>query len=142
MVLGVARRRGPSRLMVRAQVMLVDRMGYLSKIYQYADVAYVGGGFNEGIHNTLEPAVFGIPVIFGESDYSKFNEAVRMVKMGAAFTVSSERDLRALLEGFENDPAHRDRIRLMLEKYFAENSKVTEKILESIRPVLAAVKTA
>ncbi len=68
------------------QVLVVDTMGMLSKIYRYGDAAYVGGGFGVGIHNTLEPAVYGIPVLFGPK-YTHFREAVGLVNVGAGFPV-------------------------------------------------------
>ena len=55
-----------------AKIMIVDNIGMLSSLYSYADIAYIGGGFGAGIHNTLEAAVFGIPVIFGPN-YHKFD---------------------------------------------------------------------
>ncbi len=71
-----------------ARVLLVDKMGLLSSIYQYATVAYVGGGFGVGIHNTIEPAVFGVPVLFGPNN-KKFREAQDMLERGAAFTFNN-----------------------------------------------------
>ena len=74
-----------SRNLSLAKVLLVDTMGLLSSLYQYATVAYVGGGFGVGIHNTIEPAVFGVPVLFGPNN-KKFREAQDMLERGAAFT--------------------------------------------------------
>src|SRR5205085_661162 len=65
------------------QVLIVDRFGLLSSIYQYGSVAYVGGGFGKGIHNILEAAVYGIPVLFGPR-YQKFNEAIALTKRNGA----------------------------------------------------------
>jgi len=67
-------------------VLLIDRMGMLSHLYRYGQVAYVGGGFGEGIHNTIEPAVYGMPVVFGPK-YTRFREAVNLVECGAGFSV-------------------------------------------------------
>lgn len=63
-------------------------MGMLSSLYQAATFAYVGGGFGAGIHNTLEPAAFGKPVVFGPN-YSKFQEARDLVKLGGGFSIQS-----------------------------------------------------
>jgi 3-deoxy-D-manno-octulosonic-acid transferase len=68
------------------QVLIVDTIGLLTKIYSYADVAYVGGGFATGLHNTLEPAVFAIPVIIGPN-YSGFREAEDLVQLGGIVSV-------------------------------------------------------
>lgn len=72
-----------------AQVFIVDTIGILTKVYSYADIAYVGGGFNNGIHNVLEPATFGIPVIIGPK-YQKFNEAIGLISKKGCFVVRSK----------------------------------------------------
>lgn len=72
-------------LAVKTPTMIVDTMGLLSSLYQYAQVAYVGGGFGAGIHNTLEPAVYGIPVVFGPK-YKPFREARNLIKNQAAIS--------------------------------------------------------
>lgn len=71
-----------------SQVLIVDSIGILSKAYQYARCAYVGGGFGVGIHNTLEPAVYGIPISFGDN-YGKFKEAIDLIDRGIARSVST-----------------------------------------------------
>ena len=68
-------------------------MGLLSKLYKYATVAYVGGGFGVGIHNTVEPAVYGIPVLFGPN-YAKFREAKGLIAAGAAVSVKDYASFR------------------------------------------------
>ena len=75
-----------------AQVLIIDKIGILSHLYQYASVAYIGGGFGKGIHNTLEAAVFGMPVLFGPK-YKKFEEAIEMIKYETAFCVKSPEEL-------------------------------------------------
>jgi len=86
----------------RAQVLVIDNIGMLSALYYYADIAYVGGGFGVGIHNTLEAAAYGIPVIFGPK-YEKFQEAVDLVVLGAGFSIDSQADLYAVFEALIND---------------------------------------
>ena len=63
----------------------------MSSIYRYGNVAYIGGGFGAGIHNTLEAAVYGIPVLFG-SRYHKFQEAKDLIKVGGGFSVSNKKE--------------------------------------------------
>jgi 3-deoxy-D-manno-octulosonic-acid transferase len=75
-----------------AKVLILDQVGMLSNIYQYASVAYIGGGFGKGIHNTLEAATFGMPVVFGPN-YRNFAEAVDLVKYGGAFSVKDYKEL-------------------------------------------------
>lgn len=77
---------------MEAKAMIVDQTGMLANLYQYASVAYIGGGFGKGIHNILEAATFGMPVIFGPN-YAKITEATDMVSYGCAFSVSNEREL-------------------------------------------------
>lgn len=79
-----------------ADVLIVDTIGVLSSIYRYATVAYIGGGFGVGIHNTLEAATYGLPIAFG-TNYKRFAEACDLVKFGAATSVSSSEELTCWL---------------------------------------------
>ncbi len=79
-----------------AKVLIIDTIGMLSFIYQYADVAYIGGGFGKGIHNILEAATFGIPVIFGPK-HMKFKEAVDLLELEGGFTISNKKEFAELL---------------------------------------------
>lgn len=85
------------------RVLIVDCIGKLSFLYRYADVAYIGGGFGAGIHNTLEAAAYQIPVIFGPN-YKKFNEAVEILKSDAGFSISNQVQLNEVIENLlQND---------------------------------------
>ncbi len=79
------------------RVLVVDTMGLLSSIYRYGTVAYIGGGFGVGIHNTLEAAVWGMPVLFG-TNYHKFREAKGLIAAGAAVSVSNYKELAAAMD--------------------------------------------
>jgi len=79
------------------RVLLIDNIGMLSGLYRYGMAAYVGGGFGRGIHNILEPAVFGMPVLFGPA-YKKFREAHDLLKSGAAFSVKNSEELNAVMQ--------------------------------------------
>lgn len=76
----------------QAQVLIIDCIGLLSSIYRYGTAAYIGGGFGVGIHNTLEAAVYGIPVVFGPK-YQKFNEALSLIREEGAFSISCYQEL-------------------------------------------------
>lgn len=89
--------------LAEAEVLIVDCIGLLSSIYRYGKMAYIGGGFGVGIHNTLEAAVYGIPVIFGPK-YQKFNEAVSLIREGGAFSIGSGEQLRELLDSLIKTP--------------------------------------
>ena len=81
------------------QVFIIDTIGILTKIYSYADIAYVGGGFgNPGVHNILEPATFGVPIVIGPN-YSHFAEATALVHQGGCVSISNQKELN---EAFDN----------------------------------------
>ncbi len=84
------------------RVILVDTIGKLSYLYRYGSMAYIGGGFGKGIHNILEAATYGLPVIFGP-EYGKFSEALELTSLGAAFPVGSVAEaISTLHQQFEN----------------------------------------
>ena len=85
------------------QIMLIDNMGLLSSVYPYGKIAYIGGGFGAGIHNTLEAAAFGLPVIFGPK-YDKFQEAKDLLNLKAAISISSFNDLSVAFDTLQKDP--------------------------------------
>ena len=84
------------------KVLIIDSIGMLSALYRYATIAYIGGGFGTGIHNTLEAATFGKPVIFGPI-HSKFPEARELLELGAAFSIKNEKELLSVVELLIND---------------------------------------
>jgi len=90
-------------------VLIIDGMGFLSSLYQYCDIAYIGGGFGKGIHNILEAATFGKPVIFGPK-YDKFQEAKDLIELKGAFSVSDASQLKGITE------------KLLTEKQFYSNT--------------------
>lgn len=71
----------------QAQILIIDNIGMLSSLYQYGTIAFIGGGFGKGIHNILEAATFGLPIIFGPN-YQKFTEAKELIKLGGAFSIN------------------------------------------------------
>ena len=78
------------------EVLIVDTIGMLSSIYRYASIAYIGGGFGAGIHNVLEAAVYGIPVIFGPR-HEKFREAIQLIACGGGFSFQTKEELTAII---------------------------------------------
>ena len=87
----------------KADVLIVDGYGYLVSVYRYGMLAYVGGGFTSGIHSTLEPAAFGLPVIFGP-DYQKFQEAHDMLRLGAAICINNYEELEMQIDSYRSNP--------------------------------------
>lgn len=111
------------------KVLIIDCIGLLSKLYQYATITYVGGGFNSsGIHNTLEAAVYGKPVIFGPV-YEKFAEAKGLVDASAAFSINSAIELEEKLVELINDAKLLNQTGILAKEYVYSNRGATEKIL-------------
>ncbi len=88
--------------MVDKQVLIIDNIGMLSSLYQYGDIAYIGGGFGVGIHNIQEAAAFGLPVIFGPK-YHNFQEAIDLIASGASFSIKDLDELSLRMNYLENE---------------------------------------
>ncbi len=112
-----------------AQVMIIDTIGLLSKLYKYATVSYVGGGFGNGIHNLLEAIVFGKPVVFGPN-HKKFKEALDLLYLGIGFTINDYESLDKELSRLINDNQLRKEIEYKALRYIYNNTGATEKILK------------
>lgn len=117
------------KLNKNAKVLVVDKIGLLSKIYHYASVAYIGGGLNEGIHNCLEPAVYYKPIVFYGDDYHKYNEAIELIDLKAAKNISSAATLTAEISAFLNDKVALNEMENSLKYYFQKKSGTTKKVL-------------
>jgi 3-deoxy-D-manno-octulosonic-acid transferase len=111
--------------------LIIDSFGMLSSIYRYGRIAYIGGGFGKGIHNTLEAAVYGIPLIFGPK-YQKFREANGLIAVGAAFSVTDKAGLTARMDDLVTHPELCLQTGRLAGDYVQQNSGVTEKILKEI----------
>jgi 3-deoxy-D-manno-octulosonic-acid transferase len=117
------------------KILVIDTIGVLSSIYRYAHVAYIGGAFGSGLHNIQEPAVNGIPVIFGPH-YKKFREAVDLVGLGAAFTVSSKQALEDALGRLLEDESLYQSASETSRKYMLDHTGATEKIMDGLSDYL------
>lgn len=107
------------------QVFIIDTIGILTKIYKAADIAYVGGGLKTGLHNILEPATFGVPVIIGNK-YSKFKEAVDLVKIGGCISVSNQKEFTDNLQILKEDTGFRNLTGVINKKYIEDNLGATD----------------
>ncbi|MEZ5043713.1 MAG: glycosyltransferase N-terminal domain-containing protein [Saprospiraceae bacterium] len=87
------------------RILLIDNIGMLQAIYRYGTVAYIGGGFGAGIHNTLEPIAFGLPVIFGPK-YHKFEEARQLLKNGGGFSINDGKSLQQIIQSLMAEAAY------------------------------------
>lgn len=114
-----------------AQVLIINTIGILTKIYSYADVAYIGGGFGVGIHNILEPASFGIPLIIGPN-YHKFQEAVDLVRLKGCKVVENKEDLIAELTTLYKDENYRLRKGKTTKFYIEKNIGASQIIINFI----------
>jgi 3-deoxy-D-manno-octulosonic-acid transferase len=114
------------------RVLIVDRIGRLSQLYQFATLAYVGGGFGKGIHNILEAATFGAPVFFGPA-YRRFAEAVDLVERGGAFPVSDKQVLLQEVQNLLSEPAKLQQASRVCSSYVEDNKGGTEKIMASLK---------
>lgn len=120
--------------LVGKNVLIIDNIGMLSSLYQYANISYIGGGFGVGIHNTLEAAAFGVPVIFGPN-YQKFREAKALVKLGAGFPITDADELNdAMLKLL--DQASRESAGNIAAQYVQNEKGATEKIMNYLSTIM------
>lgn len=115
------------------QVLIIDCFGLLASIYRYADIAYIGGGFGKGIHNTLEAAVYGVPVVFGANSH-KFREAHLLKKCGGGFEVNDFESLHQCLDQLVNNPIFRAHAGRCSRKLVESELGATTKIISEIFP--------
>ncbi len=120
-----------------ADILIVNNMGMLSSIYGYADYAFIGGAFRGALHNTLEAAVYGIPVFFGEHENNmKFVEAIELVKMGGGFTFSTSEELQSkFLELYENSKSY-EQMAKTAEEFVKSRSGATDLVMHKIISLL------
>ena len=115
-----------------ADVLIIDCFGLLSSMYNYGDVAYIGGGFGVGIHNTLEAAVWNMPVIFGPNN-KKFQEAQGLLKSGGGFEINTYEDFSGLMGSLMNDEAFLKQAGDKAGAFVAHLAGATDKVLASVK---------
>ena len=115
-----------------ADVLIIDCFGLLSSMYNYGDVAYIGGGFGVGIHNTLEAAVWNMPVIFGPNN-KKFQEAQGLLKSGGGFEINTYEDFSGLMSSLMNDEAFLKQAGDKAGTFVAHLAGATDKVLASVK---------
>jgi len=113
----------------KKDVIIVDSVGLLSSLYRYGDVAYIGGGFGVGIHNILEAATFGLPIIFGPN-YKKFNEACELKNIGAAFPIKNYEELEQNLSKLIFTPGNLHKLSELSRNYIEHNKGATQLIIK------------
>ncbi len=113
--------------------LIMDEIGLLSSLYAYADMAYIGGGFGAGIHNTVEPAVYGLPIIFAPNRVHKFREAVDMLVERAAFKIHNQAELDERLDCFLNSEVERLNASKKAQSYVAKQLGAAALIMQELK---------
>ena len=116
-----------------ADVLFIDNVGMLSSLYQYGEFAYIGGAFKQGLHNILEAATFGMPLFFGP-DYDKYQEAVDLVKEGAAFPVSTTLELTS---AFAKQYLDRSEAAQISRDYVQRNIGATAQVMKVVKQIMS-----
>jgi 3-deoxy-D-manno-octulosonic-acid transferase len=123
----------PSINLEEYDVLLIDTIGILTKIYSYADIAYVGGGFgNPGVHNILEPATFGIPIVIGPN-YSHFAEATALVNLKGCSTIANASEFSTTMKRLIIDEADRSEKGHICSTFVTMNRGATAMIVNRVR---------
>lgn len=122
--------------LLESQVFIIDTIGLLTKIYSYADVAYVGGGLATGLHNILEPATFGIPIVFGGNKYKKFKEATDLIDLGSVTIVTNNKEFSSIFVTLKNNIHLRSKLGSTNQKYIVDNTGATKSIMDYIKKTL------
>jgi 3-deoxy-D-manno-octulosonic-acid transferase len=119
------------RDLTAVRLLCIDHVGLLSKLYSYADVAYVGGGFGKAVHNTLEAAVFGIPVIFGPKN-RRFQEIQTLKNLGIGMEIEDQTSFKTALNKAFSDGAYRTQVEQLSAGYFNDQRGASKRILDWI----------
>jgi 3-deoxy-D-manno-octulosonic-acid transferase len=113
------------------QVLIIDNIGLLSSLYRYGQLAYVGGGFGKGIHNILEAATYGVPVVFGPN-YQKFHEAKELIACQAAFPINDYPEFKEKLHGLLLNEEVLRNASMRARHYISSNKGATNRILKQV----------
>ncbi|MBA3901809.1 MAG: 3-deoxy-D-manno-octulosonic acid transferase [Bacteroidetes bacterium] len=115
-----------------SKILVINNIGMLSRLYQYGNIAYIGGGFGKGIHNILEAAAFGLPIIFGPN-YLKFKEARDLISKGGAFSINDEAGAAGIFKNLINMPEKATKAGAISKSYVMDNVGATGMILKMIK---------
>lgn len=116
----------------KSNILIINCIGILSNLYQYCDIAYIGGGFGVGIHNTLEAATFGKPICFG-TNYHKFQEAIDLINLKAAYGISNQEELKQVLETLLNNEKIYNQSAEASKDYVKTKIGACKKIIEHLK---------
>ena len=119
-----------------AKVLIIDTIGHLSSVYKYGQLAYIGGGFGRGIHNILEAATYGLPVIFGPN-YHKFKEAEDLISLGAAFSIEDHTGFEEIFNDFFNGKSLLEKASRIAAGYVEERRGATQTVIERSKKIFS-----
>jgi 3-deoxy-D-manno-octulosonic-acid transferase len=114
---------------VAADVLIIDNIGMLSSLYQYANFAWIGGAYGKGLHNTLEAATFGLPIFFGNKKYQKFQEALDLEAIGGAKVIPNSAAFQEALSTLYDNPSIALSTSNDIIAYVQQNLGSTEKVI-------------
>jgi len=116
--------------------LLIDNVGMLSSLYRYGQAAYIGGAFGAGLHNILEAATFGLPIIFGNKNYGKFQEAIDLTQQQGAWAISDTAAFQERLEELLTNPTAREKSGTINRTYVITRTGATEAVMERTAELL------
>ena len=117
-------------------ILIIDNIGMLSSLYRYGSIAYIGGAFGAGLHNILEAATFGLPIMFGNKTYDRFQEAKDLIARKGAFSVSDSSDIKRLLSDWCNNPQSGLKIGDINKEYVLSQTGATDKVMREVNKFL------
>lgn len=116
--------------------LIINNIGMLSSLYRYGDMAYIGGSFGAGLHNILEAATFGLPVVFGNKSYHRFQEAADLIEKGGAFAVADESQLLEIMTTWVNNPAEARNAGNVSAEYVKSGTGATDLIMQKVKEAM------
>ena len=119
-----------------ANLLFIDCIGLLSSLYRYADFAFIGGAYGDGLHNILEPAAFGMPLFFGDKYYNKFQEALDLINQKAAYSIKNAKELEQKIVEIYDNEALRQQQAEICRLYVQNQIGATGRVMAVIESVL------
>nr|WP_310589828.1 glycosyltransferase N-terminal domain-containing protein [Dyadobacter sp.] len=116
--------------------LIINNIGMLSSLYRYGNMAYIGGSFGVGLHNILEAATFGLPIVFGNKSYHRFQEAVDLIERGGAFAVADGDQLLKMMENWVDNPADARNAGNISTEYVKSGTGATDLIMQKVKQAI------
>jgi 3-deoxy-D-manno-octulosonic-acid transferase len=116
--------------------LIINNIGMLSSLYQYGSFAYIGGSFGAGLHNILEAATFGLPILFGNKSYHRFQEAVDLIEKGGAFAVADTDQLQKIMVSWAQNPVIAKEVGKITADYVLSGTGATDLIMQKVREAI------